>query len=202
VRQYWGTQRVARVCQVSPATVAHWIDQGHLPGHKTPTGRRRVEATDLVAFLRTHRMPVPPELGDHAGADGGRAALVLVEDDPSYRRLLLRHLAHADMGVDLVAAANGVDGLLEIGRVRPAVIVLDYRLPDLDASQVIERLVARGDDSGSVIVITMALPPGARAELERLGVATVIEKAEGMEMVVNAVRAALSRRAARGIQTF
>src|SRR2546425_8041287 len=51
-KRYWGTQRVARVCQVSPATVANWIDQGLLKGHKTPTGRRRVESDDLAAFLR------------------------------------------------------------------------------------------------------------------------------------------------------
>src|SRR5204862_411190 len=49
-KRYWGTQRVARVCQVSPATVANWIDQGLLKGHKTPTGRRRVEAEALPAW--------------------------------------------------------------------------------------------------------------------------------------------------------
>ena len=53
---------MARVCQVSPATVASWIDAGHLKGHKTPTGRRRVESTDLVEFLRSHGMAVPPDL--------------------------------------------------------------------------------------------------------------------------------------------
>ena len=47
---------MARVCQVTPATVAHWIDQGHLKGHRTPTGHRRVESTDLVAFLKGHGM--------------------------------------------------------------------------------------------------------------------------------------------------
>src|SRR5207249_1548161 len=55
-KRYWGTQRVARVCQVSPATVANWIDQGLLKGHKTPTGRRRGEAEALTAFLRVHEM--------------------------------------------------------------------------------------------------------------------------------------------------
>ncbi|HEY6784852.1 MAG TPA: helix-turn-helix domain-containing protein, partial [Gemmatimonadales bacterium] len=56
-KKYWGTQRVARICQVSPTTVANWIDQGHLKGHKTPTGRRRVVVDDLAAFLRAHGMP-------------------------------------------------------------------------------------------------------------------------------------------------
>ena len=61
-KRYWGTQRVARVLQVTPATVASWIDQGHLKGHRTPTGRRRVESGDLVEFLNAHGMAVPAEL--------------------------------------------------------------------------------------------------------------------------------------------
>src|SRR3989449_814134 len=68
-KRYWGTQRVARVCQVSPATVANWIDQGLLKGHKTPTGRRRVESDDLAAFLRAHGMGVPPDLERSAGRE-------------------------------------------------------------------------------------------------------------------------------------
>src|SRR6266571_8738472 len=84
-KRYWGTQRVARVCQVSPATVANWIDQGLLKGHKTPTGRRRVEADDLTAFLRAHEMAVPAELEGVNGTD----VVVVVDDDPGYRKALV-----------------------------------------------------------------------------------------------------------------
>src|SRR5207245_10994494 len=79
-KRYWGTQRVARVCQVTPATVANWIDQGLLKGHKTPTGRRRVESDDLTAFLRAHEMAVPQEVEAGNGRDGG----VVVDADPGY----------------------------------------------------------------------------------------------------------------------
>ena len=198
MRRYWGTQRVARICQVSPATVAHWIDQGHLRGHRTPTGRRRVGAEDLVEFLRTHRMPVPPDLWAAADAAGMRGVLV-VEDDPSYRRMLVRYLRRADLGIEVREAATGVDGLLEIGRTSPAVILLDYGLPDLNADQVIERLLAPGTGLGAeVLVVTVGLPSGAAVSLRRLGVETVIEKTAGMETVVEAVRMALARRIARG----
>jgi len=197
-RRYWGTQRVARICQVSPATVAHWIDQGHLRGHRTPTGRRRVGAEDLVDFLRSHRMPVPPDLWAAADAVGMRGVLV-VEDDPSYRRILVRYLRRAELGIEVREAATGVDGLLEIGRTSPAVILLDYGLPDLNADQVIERLLSPGAGLGAeVLVVTVGLPPGAAASLRRLGVETVIEKTAGMEAVVSAVRGALARRVARG----
>lgn len=195
-RRYWGTQRVARICQVSPATVAHWIDQGHLQGHRTPTGRRRVGAEDLVAFLRTHRMPVPPDLWAAADAAGMRGVLV-VEDDASYRRMLVRYLRRAELGIEVREAATGVEGLIEIGRTSPAVILLDYQLPDINADQVVERLLAPGTGLGAeVLVVTVGLPAGAEAALRRYGVETVIDKTEGMEAVVDAVRRALARRVA------
>lgn len=189
-----GTQRVARVCQVSPATVAHWIDQGHLPGHKTPTGRRRVAAPDLVSFLHTHGMPVPPELEVAARAASPRPTVVVVEDDASYRRALVRFLARNPAGVDVVEAETGMDGLLAIGRLRPAVVILDYNLPDLDAAQVVERLLAPGTGlDAEVIVITAGAPVGAEPRLRSLGVTTVLNKTDGMDAVVGAVRRVLDR---------
>src|SRR5881396_4247323 len=135
-KRYWGTQRVARVCQVSPATVANWIDQGLLKGHKTPTGRRRVEAEDLTAFLRSHEMSVPPELEGGNGHD----VVVVVDDDPGYLKALVLTIERSDLDVEVVEAATGVDALLEIGRVQPSLIVLDYSLPDLNADRKSTRL--------------------------------------------------------------
>src|SRR5215510_2633798 len=140
--RFLGTLRVARLCQVTPATVASWIDHGHLKGHKTPTGRRRVDVEDLIAFLHDHAMPVPPDLEHESG--GAEDAVVVVEDDPSYRKLLLRAIQQSDLGVELSAAPTGMDGLIEIGRMSPSVIVLDYSLPDINAAQLVERLLSPG----------------------------------------------------------
>ncbi len=190
-RRYWGTQHVARVCQVTPATVAHWIDQGHLRGHRTPTGHRRVEALDLIAFLEQHEMEVPEELKGNGRSD----AIVVVEDDPSYRRVLVRALEAAALGARITAAPNGVDGLLEIGAVKPRVVVLDYGLPDLNALQVVERLLApnRGVDA-EVVVITAGMGEEDEQGLARLGVRQIIDKSAGMPAVVDAIAAALQRR--------
>src|SRR5881398_2167414 len=106
-KRYWGTQRVARVCQVSPATVANWIDQGLLKGHKSPTGRRRVEADDLKAFLRAHDMAVPQDLAH----GNGHAMVVVVDDDPGYLKALVLTIERSELDVEVVEAATG-----EIGR--------------------------------------------------------------------------------------
>jgi CheY-like chemotaxis protein len=192
-KRYWGTQRVARVCQVSPATVANWIDQGLLKGHKTPTGRRRVEAADLAAFLRAHKMAVPAELE----RGGTREVVVVVDDDPGYLKALVLTIGRSDLEVEVVEAATGVDALLEIGRVQPSLIVLDYSLPDLNAPQVIQRLLEpRRRLDAEVIVVTGGMPERASEELKAMGVKVIVNKVDGMPAVVEAMRQALQRRKA------
>ncbi len=176
---------------MTPATVAHWIDQGHLKGHKTPTGRRRVEAADLVRFLRSHNMPVPQELRQGAGSE----YVVVVDDDPSYLKAMVRTLERSELGVEPVEASNGVDALLAIGRVRPAVIVLDYRLPDLNAAQVIERLMEPSRvNPAEVVVVTGGVTAAEEDRLRRVGVRVILNKADGMPAVVDAIGQALQRR--------
>jgi CheY-like chemotaxis protein len=184
---------VARVCQVSPATVANWIDQGLLKGHKTPTGRRRVESQDLTEFLKAHAMVVPPELEQ----GNGHEMVVVVDDDPGYLKALVLTIERSDLNVEVVEAATGVDALLEIGRVQPGLIVLDYSLPDLNASQVIQRLLEPGRRlDAEVMVVTGGMPEEASGALREMGVKVIMNKAEGIPAVVEAMREALRRRKA------
>lgn len=190
---YWGTQRVARICQVSPATVASWIDQGHLKGHRTPTGRRRVASGDLIEFLRAHKMAVPPELTEGNGTD----TIVVVDDNVSYLRALVRSIEKSDLDVEVVEATNGVDGLLEIGRVQPALIVLDYTLPDLNAYQIVQRLLEPGGRiDAEVVVVTGGVTEEDIEKLHSVGVKQVINKSAGLPVVLEGIAQALRRRQA------
>jgi CheY-like chemotaxis protein len=193
-KKYWGTQRVARICQVSPTTVANWIDQGHLKGHKTPTGRRRVVVDDLAAFLHAHGMPVPPEL---LGAPVSKPVVVLVEDDERYRQALRTLINRTGVQVELIETATGVDGLLEIGRSDPDLIVLDYGLPDLNAEQVVERLLdPERKLTAEVIIVTGGIEQAAQDRLRIMGVREIVGKASGMGAVIEAIRQALARQMA------
>lgn len=193
--KFLGTLKIARLCQVTPATVAHWIDQGYLKGHRTPTGHRRVETDDLALFLREHGMPVPPDLERESDV---RDAVVVVEDDPSYRKMLQRAVESSDLQVDLTVAPTGMDGLLEIGRAQPAVIVLDYSLPDLNAAQVVERLLAPGRQLDvEVLIVTAGVGAEDVAWLQRLGVKEIVEKGKGIDVVMAALEQALERHRSR-----
>jgi len=179
------------VLQVTPATVASWIDQGHLKGHRTPTGRRRVASADLAEFLRAHGMAVPAELS----TSRERPVVVVVEDDPGYLKALVRTLQREAPDLDIIEATTGVDGLLEIGRVGPDLVILDYALPDLNAVQVVERLVDKSKRlTAPVMIVTGGMPAKAENELRTLGVRAIVNKAEGMGVVIEAMRRALQER--------
>jgi len=193
--KFLGTLRIARMCQVTPATVAHWIDQGYLKGHRTPTGHRRVDSEDLVAFLRDHQMPVPPEL--ESEVPEAKEAIVVVEDDKHYGKLLVRAIQQSDLKADVTLAVTGMDGLLEIGRTNPAVVVLDYSLPDLNAAEVVERLLAPGRQlDAEVLIVTGGVHDGDVARLHALGVRDIVQKGDGIDAVVGAIGKALARQRA------
>jgi CheY-like chemotaxis protein len=91
-----------------------------------------------------------------------------------------------------------MDGLLEIGRVQPAVILLDFSLPDLDAAQVVERLLAPGRTlDAEVLIVTAGVSAEDIARLHRLGIKVILEKAAGLDAVLDALGKALERHRAR-----
>ncbi len=52
------TGDVARLCQVSQATVLNWIRDRGLNAYVTPGGHYRVQVADLQVFATHYRLPV------------------------------------------------------------------------------------------------------------------------------------------------
>ena len=70
------------------------------------------------------------------------AAVLLVDDDASIRRMLERTLAAE--GYAITAVADGGAALAQVERSLPDVIVLDVAMPGLDGLAVTKRLRAKG----------------------------------------------------------
>jgi CheY-like chemotaxis protein len=90
-------------------------------------------------------------------ADGGRAEVLIVDDDPVAREVLRRPLATA--GWTVGEAAEGREALTHLVRSRPAVVLLDLMMPGMDGFEVLERM--RGEaawrDIPVVVVTAMDL---------------------------------------------
>ncbi len=61
------TGEIARICQVSQATVLNWIRDRGLNAFATPGGHYRVLPTDLREFAARYQMPIdlPSSNGNH-----------------------------------------------------------------------------------------------------------------------------------------
>lgn len=74
---------------------------------------------------------------------GRVAAILLVEDDPQLRRGL--QLALSNHGHDVRTAETGEDGLAELRKTAPELVVLDVLLPGINGFEVCRRIRASGD---------------------------------------------------------
>lgn len=107
----------------------------------------------------------PDAAHDPAGNDAGH--VLVVDDDPSIRGLVAEILESE--GYVVQTAANGAEALPQILAARPAVVLLDMRMPVLDGWGLARELAARGV---KVPVLVMTAARDARhwaAEIEADG---------------------------------
>jgi DNA-binding NarL/FixJ family response regulator len=82
----------------------------------------------------------PTERAAQAPGRTGSVGVLVVDDSPVFRRGMGRAVrVHA--GLQLVGEADGGEAALDaIERLRPDVVLLDLRMPDIDGLEVLERM--------------------------------------------------------------
>lgn len=145
----FGTHDIARICHVTPPTVGRWIEEGLLPSFTTGGGHRRVWDEDLLVFLRAHNIPVPAELMNE-----GPPRVLVVDDEPRLRQMILRLMKKAYPAVEYHEAENGFDAGKMISELVPTLVILDLRLPGVDGLKVCES-VKNDDRLKQVRILTM-----------------------------------------------
>ncbi|RYF09499.1 MAG: helix-turn-helix domain-containing protein, partial [Deltaproteobacteria bacterium] len=123
--------QVGSLLQVNPSSVNKWVKDGRIPAFRTPGGHRRIRATDLVAFLTTHKMPIPSTL-----ASASRRRLLIVENDAHQLGALERAAKAYGDRLDVVCVSNGVDAMVQVGAFAPHLILLDAQMPNFDTYEV------------------------------------------------------------------
>ena len=119
-------------------------------------------------------------------ADDEPIRVLLVEDNDVYRDSLVFLLA-ARVGLDVVeAVADGASAIRAFHEHEPDVVVLDYRLPDVDGAAV------AADISGPVVFLSASAGVEEYDAASSAG-AALVRKDEGMDALVSAVRAAVGR---------
>jgi CheY-like chemotaxis protein/anti-sigma regulatory factor (Ser/Thr protein kinase) len=116
-------------------------------------------------------------------ASGGR--ILLVEDDADTRAVLQASLER--WGYEVTEVGTGAQAVAAARRERPAAVVLDLLLPDIDGYDVL-RIFKNSPDMASVPVLVLSIE-SQRELARRLGAADVLQKPLDLE----AVRSRLSK---------
>lgn len=147
----YSTREVAERLGVSLRTVQLWTEAGVLRAWKTPGGHRRILQSSVEELLR--------QRGDELArqASSGRYQVLIVEDEPDFRRLFERHLRSWRLPIDLHCVAGGFDALVHIGSSRPDLLITDLRMPGIDGFEMIRALQSSDAISDLEVIVVTAL---------------------------------------------
>jgi DNA-binding NarL/FixJ family response regulator len=116
----------------------------------------------------------------------GPPSIVLVDDDWIVLSRL-REIIEQNFGFAVAAACRCAEGaMLAVQRYRPAVVIIDVRLPGLDGVELIRDITAIS--GAHVIVYTMALPKKGIVRVLQSGAKAIVFKAQPASVLVACVR--------------
>ncbi|WP_018953826.1 response regulator [Thioalkalivibrio sulfidiphilus] len=154
-RDFYTTREAAKVLGVSLTTVQLWVEAGILPAWKTPGGHRRLARDAVDRLQREQQSAKQPALG--------RLKVLVVEDEPVQRELYRLQFARWGLNLDLRLAENGFDGLIQVGREVPDLVITDLDMPGMDGFQMIRHLFRQVPGIGKVVVVSALSPEEIRA---------------------------------------
>lgn len=126
---------------------------------------------------------------DHGDAHTAPARVLVVDDDPIVRDVLVRYLRRE--GFDVATAADGEAALAAVKAARPHVVLLDLMLPKVDGLEVFRRI--QGPDAPAVIMLTAKIEEIDRVVGLELGADDYVTKPFSPREVVARVRTILRR---------
>ncbi|HEY6835916.1 MAG TPA: response regulator transcription factor [Gaiellaceae bacterium] len=115
--------------------------------------------------------------------------LVLVEDNDVFREALELLLGLRPEMKVIASVGDGTEAARVVGDLCPDVVLMDYRLPGLDGVQA-TRLVLEACPETAVVCLTAEASARERKALIEAGAVGCLEKDEGLDAIVDAIRTA------------
>ena len=170
MKDVYTTGEVADVCKVSQQTVIRCFDSGKLKGFRVPGSRfRRIPRESLLEFMKAHEIPLD-------NLESGKKRVLVVDDDEAILEMLT-DLLERDGRFEVRVARGGYEAGMLTQQFQPDVIVLDYKLPDINGNHVCQTI--RTNPSFShirIIIISGVADPDEIAMLRQAGADDFLRK--------------------------
>ena len=177
------TGEVARICKVSQQTVIRCFDGGRLKGFRVPGSRfRRVPRESLILFMKANGIPL-----DHL--ETGKKRILVVDDDEAIIEMF-EELLERDGRFELATACTGFGAGVVTEQFKPDVMLLDFRLPDINGTAVCRTIRANPSyEHMKIVAVSGVADPDEVQQLYDAGADDFIRKpfviAEVMDRVAD-----------------
>ncbi len=175
------TGEVAQICNISQQTVIRCFDSGRLKGFRVPGSKfRRIPLESLLNFMKANEIP-PDKL------ESGLKKVLVVDDDLPIIEMFTE-LLERDGRFEVETAQTGYDAGIATERFRPDILILDYKLPDINGTAVC-RTVRKNSkfEHMRVIAISGVADPDEIQELRDAGVDEFIRKPFDINTVIGKI---------------
>lgn len=172
------TGEVAQICSISQQTVIRCFDSGRLGGFRVPGSRfRRIPREKLIVFMKENSIPLDK-------LERTTKRVLIIDDDRAIVDMLMDLLSQ-DGQFELRCGSTGFEAGLLARDFLPDVILLDFKLPDLNGSVVCRHVRATPELAHTkIIIISGVADPDEIAEVMRGGADAFIKKPFDVEQVI------------------
>ena len=160
------------------------LGQQRLKDFERPIGIFQIVASDLPTDFPPLRTPDADEVADGAGLR------VVIADDQALVRAGFRMILDAETDIDVVGeASTGGEAIAEIRRLRPDIVLMDVRMPEMDGIEATRQLLSDGATETKVVMLTTFDMDEYVYEALRAGASGFLLKDVPPEQLVEGIRA-------------
>jgi len=178
VKTIFTTGEVAQICKVSQQTVIRCFDSGRLQGFRVPGSRfRRIPRESLIAFMKNNDIPMDQ-------LETGKKRVLVVDDDEAVVDMF-NELLERDGRFEVRTASTGYDAGILTEKFRPDVLLLDFKLPDINGNVVCRTIRSNPNYRHmKILIISGVADPDEVAELKSAGADDFIRKPFDINAVI------------------
>lgn len=179
MKSVYTTGEVAVVCKVSQQTIIRCFDSGKLTGFRVPGSRfRRIPRDNLLQFMKENDIPLD-------NLDSGKKRVLVVDDDHAITDMF-SDLLQNDGRFEIKTAQTGYEAGVLTEAFLPDLMLLDYKLPDINGNVVCKAVRAKPKYAHmKIILISGAADPDEIRELMAAGADDFIRKPFDIERVIS-----------------
>ncbi len=148
-KEYYSTVEAAKLLGVSVRTVQLWVENGSLEAWKTAGGHRRIVSSSVDDYISAQNIDTEQR--------NAHKTILVVEDNPTVSKFYEAAINSWKLPIDVIVKNDGFEGLVEIGRKVPDLVISDVYMPGMDGLQMIRSMYKSNLLNSEQIIIISGL---------------------------------------------